>query len=108
MTDRRSGHEIIDCIQAFLDARQHALVQGKQATYHTRTQEESQSSEFSAMGIDFDDEDLLALDQGALSKESLMDVEVAQVRTDLLCTTVLLLMHCAIADLARTHFAWNL
>lgn len=80
VTDRRSGHEIIDCIQAFLESRQRALQKSKVRSRTRRAQEESQSSEFSEMGIDFEDDDLFALDGGDLSPKAGMDAQVAQVR----------------------------
>lgn len=83
VTDKRSGNEIVDCIQTFLDARNRALPDSIKSQRHAlKASDESQSSEFSAMGIDFTDEDLFALGGSAPSEESVKDGELARIIRD--------------------------
>jgi hypothetical protein len=61
ITDRRSGNEIVTCIQAFLDERAAALPDAVKRTRAARLEDDSQNSEFGSMGLMFSDVDLLAL-----------------------------------------------
>ncbi len=81
VTDRRAGNEIIDCIQAFLDARHLAMPDKIRRNRASRLEDASQQSGFDDFGIDFTDGDILALG-GAMEDvppEYLMDQEVAKV-----------------------------
>jgi len=75
----------VSCVQSFLDARGAALPARSAAKLNQGIQpdqgEESQQSEFSAMGLDFTDADLLAIDgeHAQVSTEALLDDKVAPV-----------------------------
>lgn len=93
MSDYKAGLEVVSCVQSFLDARGAALPARSKAKLNQAVQpdqgEESQQSEFSAMGLEFTDADLLAIDgeQAQVSPEALLDDKVAPVST-LLCLIV--------------------
>jgi hypothetical protein len=82
VTDRRSGNEIVACIQAFLDERARALPEAIKRTRAARLEDDSQNSEFDSMGLMFSDVDLLALGGEPPPPEPAlaMDAQFAEVR----------------------------
>jgi hypothetical protein len=84
----------VSCVQSFLNARGAALPARSKVKLNQVIQpdqgEESQQSEFSVMGLDFTDADLLAIDgeQAQVSNEALLDDKVAPVNI-LLCLVMI-------------------
>jgi hypothetical protein len=83
VTDRRSGNEIVACIQAFLDERGAALPEAIKRTRTARLEDDSQNSEFGSIGLMFSDVDLIALggEPPPPEPELAMDAQFAEVRT---------------------------
>ncbi len=81
VTDRRSGSEIVACVQSFLDERAKALPAAIQRTRKARREHDTQDSEFESFGMDWAAVDLENVGIGVDTAPAPVDPDLAADKT---------------------------